>query len=203
LSEEDRGDDVRVTPGASRGEHPEWKLPDVLDGVRRRDARALGRFFDGAFPFVYRLAFRMLGNREAAEDIAQDVFLKVHRAAEQLQTDRDPAPWLATITYNACRDARRRAGARSEVATDATTIGEGHAVLDTPEDALVRRERERIVQHALLELDEPSRAVILLHDYNGLPHEEIATVLGMSHAGVRKRYSRGLKRLAEVVRSRL
>ena len=203
MSEEDRRDDVRAASGLLPGEQPEWKQPDVLDGVRRRDAQALGRFFDAAFPFVYRLAFRMMGNREAAEDLTQEVFLKVHRAADQLLVDRDPAPWLATITYNACRDARRRAGARPEVTTDATTIGDVRAAQDTPEDAMVRRERERVIQQALLELDEPSRAVVLLHNYSGMNHDEIAVALGMSHAAVRKRYSRGLKRLARIVRSRL
>jgi RNA polymerase sigma-70 factor (ECF subfamily) len=189
LSDKDRRDD-------------DWRNPDVLNGVRRRDEVALGRFFDASFPFVYRLAFRMMGHREAAEDITHDVFLKVHRAADQLRTDRDPAPWLATIAYNACRDARRRAGVRAHPAHEAA-IADMRPAPDTPEDALIKKEREQVIQEALLQLDEPSRAVVLLHDYSGLSHDEIAQALGMTHAGVRKRYSRGLKRLAGIVRSRL
>lgn len=203
MSDEDRRDDAGGAGGARRDEETAWKDAAVLAGVRRRDPDALGRFFDGSFPFVYRIAYRMTGNRESAQDLTQDVFLKVHRAAEQLDDTRDPAPWLAAITCNACRDARRRADVRPEIATDATTIGDAHAAADTPESLFEQKERERVIQEALLELDEPSRAVVLLHDYSGLSHEEIAGALGMSHAGVRKRYSRSLKRLAQMVRSRL
>lgn len=174
---------------------------DVLDGVRRRDPQALGRFFDMSFPYVYRLAFRLTGRREAAEDLTHDVFLKVHRAAESLRADTDPMPWLATITYNACRDAGRRASARPEVPDEPERTGNVPSPADDPHDALLRKERERVVQSALLELDEPTRAIVILHDYCGLSHEEAAVVLNAGAASVRKRYSRGLKRLATIIGS--
>lgn len=177
-----------------------WRDPEVLEGVRQRDEEALGRFFDASFPYVYSIALRLTGNRETAEDVTQEVFLKVYRAADRLQTDRDPKPWLTTITYNACRDLGRRAAARPEVATDALTVGERQSATGTPEDALAQRERERLIERALLELDEQSRAAVILYDYCGLSHEETAKVMGASHAGVRKRYSRALKRMAEIIR---
>jgi RNA polymerase sigma-70 factor (ECF subfamily) len=174
---------------------------DVLDGVRRRDPGALGRFFDMSFPYVYRLAYRLTGHREAAEDLTHDVFLKVHRAAESLRTDVDPMPWLATITYNACRDAGRRAGARPEVPDDPERTANVPSPAENPDELLLRRERERTVQAALLELDESTRTVIILHDYCGLSHEETAVVLNARAAGIRKRYSRGLKQLAGIIGS--
>ncbi|UCG51076.1 MAG: sigma-70 family RNA polymerase sigma factor [Candidatus Latescibacterota bacterium] len=177
-----------------------WSDRSMLEGVRRRDPEALTRFFDVFFPYVYNLAYRLLGNRDTAEDVVQDVFLKVYRAADRLDIERHPKPWLTTITYNTCRDAARRTAARPDIATDSTTIGEQHGAPDTPEDVLLRQERENMVERALLELDEHSRALVILHDYCGVPHEEIATVMNMSHAAVRKRYSRALKRLAQIIR---
>jgi RNA polymerase sigma factor (sigma-70 family) len=177
-----------------------WEDRRVLEGVRRRDAEALGRFFDASFPYVYSLAYRLTGNREAAEDVAQDVFLKVYRAADRLDVDRHPRPWLTTITYNACRDAARRSSARPETPTDPTTIGERNASGDTPEDALMGKEKERLIEAALLALDEESRAVVILHDYCGTPHDEIAGIMGLSHAAVRKRYSRALKQMEKTIR---
>ncbi|HET6349415.1 MAG TPA: sigma-70 family RNA polymerase sigma factor [Candidatus Krumholzibacteria bacterium] len=173
---------------------------DVLEGVRRRDPEALGRFFDMSFPYVYRLAYRLTGRREAAEDLTHDVFLKVHRAADSLQTDRDPMPWLATITYNACRDAGRRASSRLEVSDEVAT-DQASSSGETPDEALLRKEREQAVQEALLQLDEATRTVIILHDYCGLSHEEAAVALNSGAASIRKRYSRGLKRLATIIGS--
>jgi len=173
---------------------------DVLEGVRRREPEALGRFFDLAFPYVYRLAFRLLGNRESAEDLTQDVFLKVHRAADTLQTNRDPMPWLTTITYNAVRDAGRRSSARPEV-DPGENFPDAPAPGETPDEALLQKERERALEKALRELDEPSRTVIILHDYCGMSHEEVATTLQVRADGVRKRYSRGLQKLARIIGS--
>jgi RNA polymerase sigma factor (sigma-70 family) len=199
LSDTDRPDHAaRVHGGRAAGDA--WRDPEVLRGVRQRDEEALGRFFDTSFPYVYSIAMRLTGNRETAQDITQEVFLKVYRAADRLDTDRDPKPWLTTITYNACRDLGRRAAARPEVAVDALKVGERQPGPDTPEDELLRRERERLVERALLELDVPSRAAVILYDYCGLSHEEIAKVMGASHAGIRKRYSRALKRMAEIIR---
>ena len=175
---------------------------DVIEGVRRRDREALGRFFDLLFPYVYRLAFRLTGRREAAEDLTQDVFLKVHRAAESLQTDRDPMPWLTAITCNACRDANRRAGARPQGVAGDEVVDGMSSPAEGPDEVVLRKEREQIVQNALLELDETSRMVVILHDYCGMSHEEVAVALQVRADGIRKRYSRGLKRLARIIGSR-
>ena len=66
-----------------------------------------------------------------------------------------------------------------------------------------RAERERIVQEALLELPDAAREVIVLHDYEGIAHDRIAEMLGASHAAIRKRYSRALKALGEILQGRL
>jgi RNA polymerase sigma-70 factor, ECF subfamily len=70
----------------------------------------------------------------------------------------------------------------------------------TPEEAALRRERARLVQEAILDLPEDLRAVVVLHDYQGLGHEEIAGMTGTTHAATRKRYSRALARLAEALK---
>lgn len=177
-----------------------WTDRDVLEEVRRRNPKALGRFFDGAFPYVYNLAFRLVGHREAAEDITQDVFVKVHRAADRLQVDRNPKPWLTTITYNTVRDAARRTAARPEVTENGRITGERHGGSSSPEDELLRKERTKLTERALLELDEESRAVIIFHDFCDTGHEDIAEMMGLSHAAVRKKYSRSLKRMAQIIK---
>ncbi|UCH84182.1 MAG: RNA polymerase sigma factor [Candidatus Latescibacterota bacterium] len=176
-----------------------WEDRRVLEGVQRREPQALGRFFDASFPYVYNLAYRLTGNRDTAEDVVQDVFLKVYRAADRLDVHRHPKPWLTTITYNTCRDLARRTAARPEDSVDARIIEDTHATSETPEDVTLRRERERLVEQALAELDERSRTIVILNNYCGFSHEQIAAIVDMSHAAVRKNHSRAIKRMAGII----
>jgi RNA polymerase sigma-70 factor (ECF subfamily) len=174
--------------------------------VRARDPEALGAFFDRYFGLVYGLAYRLTGQRVLAEDIAQEVFLKVHRAAPQLDPGRDPAAWLATITTNACRDLWRSGAHRMSRASQGLEEDAGPVLTrgrNDPEDDALARERERLVQDALSKLPEVLRVPVVLHDYQGLSHQEIAEMLGIHHAAARKRYSRALAVLAGMLRETL
>ena len=75
-----------------------------LEGVRRRDPEALAALFERHVDRVYGFVYRLLGDQMLAEDMTQEVYLKVHRAAHQLDPARDPGPWLMPIAHNACRD---------------------------------------------------------------------------------------------------
>jgi len=167
----------------------------------------LGQFYERYVDLVFGLAWRMLGERVLAEDAASDVFLKVHRAADRLDPMRDPAPWLVTITTNVCRDLWRSGAYRmSRRAADVDDPASA-AVLSTgrndPEQDALGSERERLVQAALLELPEPLRTAIVLHDYQGLDHRQVAEVLHIAHDAARKRYSQALTALEQQLRGRL
>ncbi len=174
---------------------------EVLENVRKRHPDALSALFDYGFDRIFALASRLVGERATAEDIAQEVFLKVHRAAHQLDPNRDPMPWLLTITSNACRDHWRSSKGRPITDVDAVEA-EGVPELRTgphhdPERAVLTTERERFVREAIMQLPDSLRLVVILHDYENLTHDEIAPIVGTSHAAVRKRYSRALASLAE------
>jgi len=178
----------------------------VLDlaGVRRRDPEALAAFFERHFDRVYALVFRLLGNRHAAEDAAQDVFLKIHRAAHTLDPDRDPLPWITTIAYNVCRDLWRSGAYRlSRYSTPIDDPEHGDAPLvsreDDPEQALLRSERRDQVHRAIAELPEALRAAVVLREYHGLSYEQVAETTGTTPVAARKRYSRGLAELAKLL----
>jgi RNA polymerase sigma-70 factor (ECF subfamily) len=175
--------------------------------VRARDPEALGAFFERYFDRVYGLVHHLLGDRSAAEDVTQEVFLKVHRAASQLDPSRDPAPWLSTIAYNACRDVWRsgahRMGRRSASIEQNAAVAARLAHGSDPEREAIGAERERLVREAIARLPEAMRTVVLLHDYDGLDHQEIADVLKVNHAAARKRYSRALAELGKHLRGKL
>jgi RNA polymerase sigma-70 factor, ECF subfamily len=175
--------------------------------VRRLEPEALGAFFDRYFHLIHGLAFRLLGNPAQAEDVCQDVFLRVHRGLYRLDTSRDPAPWLAAIVGNACREFWRgkhfQAGQQSVPIAEIGDWQDDHPrSRETPESELVRSEQQRRVRHAILELPDQLREVVVLHDFQALTHQEIATATGASHDAIRKRHSRALARLAEALKER-
>jgi RNA polymerase sigma-70 factor (ECF subfamily) len=176
----------------------------VLQGVRQGDSEAMGVLFEACFDDLYGLAFRMLGNHAAAEDAMQEVFLKLHRGAGSLDPARDPRPWLRTITANHCRDHWRSFGAKvTRHATPVDESDEGMQLPDggpAPDSGTLAAEQAALVQRALDQLAPPDREVVVLRDYEGLDHGTIAEMLGVSGAAVRKRYSRALSRLGELLR---
>lgn len=178
-----------------------------LEGVRRRDPAALEAFFEAYFDRVYSIVARLLGNRAAAEDAAQEVFLKIHRAAHTLDPARDPGPWVVTIATNVCRDlwrsASHRMSRRSASIEDTPGLAERltTGVADPERDALAG-ERARLVQEAIMELKEEYREVVLLRDYDGRSYEEIAAIAGANETAVRKRYSRALAELGRLLRKK-
>jgi RNA polymerase sigma-70 factor (ECF subfamily) len=181
--------------------------PGLVARARARDPEALGVLFDLHIDRLYGLAYRLTGARVVAEDLVQDTFLRVHRGIESLDPARDPGPWFTAILVNLVRDrwrsgAQRIARASSPLGDDGTPGGAApHASAgDEPEQRMLDRERERLVQEALLRLPDDLRALIVLRDWQGLGHEEIADLLGVSHAAARKRYSRALERLARLLK---
>ncbi|HMB70187.1 MAG TPA: RNA polymerase sigma factor [bacterium] len=181
--------------------------PEDLMAAVARQPEALGRFFDHYVDRVFGLAYRMLGDRTAAEDVSQEVFLKIHRAIDRLDPQRDPGPWVTTITCNACREHWR--GAQQKMRQKSVPLDEiadwqdAHPRSgDSPEEDVLRGERNTKVQDALMKLPDTLREVVILHDWQGLRHREIAEMLETSHAAVRKRYSRALEALAGLLGER-
>lgn len=176
----------------------------VLEKVRQRDTQALAALFDHYFNRIYNLAIRLVGDKAAAEDVTQEVFLRVYRAAHQLDTERDPGPWLMTITTNLCREKwRSRAGRQAKQTTSldakpgmAAGLVNGSA---GPDSRVLDADRDRWLGEAIGKLPESMRLVVVLHDLQGLTHEQISGIVGDEAATVRKRYSRALLKLRELI----
>jgi RNA polymerase sigma-70 factor, ECF subfamily len=174
--------------------------------MKARDPRALGAFFDRHMPRIYGLAYRLLGDVHAAEDLTQEVLFRTYRALDRLDPTRDPVPWLVAITYNVfkdhCRSAARQLGLRSQSIDGTPALAASlRAPEPDPERRALQAEEELAVQEALLKLPEHERAVVLLHDFMGQDHETIARLMKLTHAAARKRYSRALAALARHLKS--
>jgi RNA polymerase sigma-70 factor (ECF subfamily) len=159
-----------------------------LERVRARDPEALAAFFERHFDRVYGLVYRLLGDRALAEDMTQEVFLKVHRAAHTIDPARDPVPWLVTIAHNACRDLwrsnawklTRRATSLDGDSPLAETLSRG---TNDPERDALQNERERPVRRAAPAARAAAGRVVM-HDYRDRARQ-IAAITGVNYAAAR------------------
>jgi len=173
--------------------------------VQSREPAALEEFFDRYFPRIYGLTQRMLGDPTAAQDVTQDIFFKIHRAADRIDPERDPGPWLTAIACNTCRKYWRSKAYRMERRSDSFEDTPGldqrlPSDVPGPEEVVVAEESAERVQQAIATLPESLRESILLHAYQGIGHEQIAEMMGVSHAAARKRYSRALAELGKALK---
>lgn len=179
-----------------------------LERVRARDPQALGALFEAYFDRLYAWAHRLLGERSAAEDVTQEVFLRVYRGAPGLDVTRDPWPWLVSITVNTCRDWWRSSSRRLERAS-VSLDGDPELPRDLPSadrgpsGDVEADERARLVQEAIEDLPEAQRTAVLLRDWGGLTHEAIAEVVGTTPVAARKCYSRALAALGKALEGRI
>ncbi|WP_123815400.1 RNA polymerase sigma factor SigE [Myceligenerans xiligouense] len=167
-----------------------WQPPTWEEIVREHSAR------------VYRLAYRLTGNQQDAEDLTQETFIRVFRSLSSY-TPGTFEGWLHRITTNLFLDmARRRKRIRMEAMGD-----DDGAVAATGEQGRPEREFEHAnlghdVQHALDELRPEYRAAVVLCDIEGLSYEEIAKTLNVKLGTVRSRIHRARAQLREALEHR-
>ncbi len=137
---------------------------------------------------LYRLAYSYLSNRQDAEDVLQEVFLKFLQRRPVFPAEEQCRAWLMTVTANQCRDLlrspwRRRVGELQEAQGFSAPEAETH-----PE-----------VAAALRQLAPKDRAVVYLFYYEELPTKEIAAILRMTDSAVRTRLSRAREKLKDLL----
>lgn len=139
---------------------------------------------------VYRLAYRLTGNAADAEDLTQDVFVRVFRSLDTY-TPGTFEGWLHRITTNLFLDGARR---RQRIRFDALSDERAERIrssLATPHEAYADRTFDADIEQALAALPPDFRAAVVLCDIEGLTYEEIADIVGAKLGTVRSRISRG------------
>ncbi len=179
--------------------------PDQREGIRKRDPRALAELFERYFDEVYGLAFQLLYDQAAAEDAVREAFLKAHQSTASCDSACDPKRWLFKIAYGACcalPDSLSRTISRAAHARASGEPSASSPTSDGPsrEDSPVVAERDRVVTYALTKLPLDQRAVVLLHDQQGLMYDEIAEIMGASADSVQERHAQALVRLSSELR---
>lgn len=140
-------------------------------------------------------ALRLLGNMPDAQDVSQEVFLRLYRNWDKVEASRNLPGWLYRVTVNACHDVRRKRPAADpmEYANAVPAAGAD------PQQCAAREERCRVLEMSLRMLSEKERAALVLRDLQGLSTEETARVLGSSQATVRSQVSKARVKMRDFV----
>lgn len=149
---------------------------------------------------IYNIALRICKNPTDAEDIAQEVFIKLFRALPGFKGDSAFTTFLYRVTSNACLDFLRK---RKKTATEPLTINDGEDNYErslpsggeTPEEAALRKELRLAVQAGIAALPTDQRIALTLRDIEGLSYEEIAEALVTATGTVKSRINRARERL--------
>jgi RNA polymerase sigma-70 factor (ECF subfamily) len=170
--------------------------PRFLDRLRAGDAPAFEELVMTYQHRVFGVALRMLGNRAEAEDVAQEAFVRAHRALGEFRGDAKLSTWLYAITSRLCLN-RLASGERRMARQGEDALLRLSDAGPRPDAALERRELETALGRAIAELPEDRRIVVVLRDIEGLSYEEIAQVLELPLGTVRSRLHRARAELKE------
>jgi RNA polymerase sigma factor (sigma-70 family) len=167
---------------------------DVVERFRAGDEGAVRDLYRHYGRLVYTIAFRILGDRQLAEDATQQTFLQAWRASSTFDADRDMAPWLATITRRVAIDLQRSERRRPSSSIE-TASADDPALVSLPPSAEAVWETWQ-VRAAIDDLPGDERDVVRLQHLEGHTHAEIADKLGLPLGTVKSRSSRAHQHLA-------
>ncbi len=173
----------------------------VLNGDRQAYALLVGEYKNP----IYNLTYRMTHNRQDAEDLAQETFLRAYRELHRYNTKKRFFTWLYTISLNLIRNHLKKTNLRTAaynvyVSTD---VHGGDGTKDSLDfNASVKEShetRENQMDMGLQKLSPELREMLVLRFYQGLPFESIADITGFSPSAVKMRIYRGLESLRQIV----
>jgi RNA polymerase sigma-70 factor (ECF subfamily) len=147
---------------------------------------------------VYSVCYRMLGTPTAAEDAAQEAFIRAYQALDRYDPDRSFATWILSIASNYSIDQLRK-----KKVTLLSMDNEKYGWLappdpgPSPEKTILDKEKQALVQNILAELPETDRAAVILQFWHDYSYDEIAEALDLSSSAVKSRLFRARRLMAE------
>ncbi len=158
---------------------------------------------------VFNIALRMLGNKEEAKDLAQEVFLAVFESIKDLREEVKFEPWLTQITLNHCRNRwkylKRRKYFNSDSIDDPIETEDGNMErpfyhpFDNPETLCEKKMIQEFIQRGLLRLREEQRELIVLRDLQGHSYEEIGKMFSLPEGTIKSKLHRARMDLKEIL----
>lgn len=175
----------------------------LVSAARRGELAAFNQLVLRYQSVAYNVAFRIMGDAEAAADATQDAFLKAYRGLDGFRGESFKA-WLLRIVTNTCYDQlrarqRRPSSGLEDIVEDVEHTWRLAEAGESPDEYAERVELNRVLQWALAQLPPDQRTVVVLSDIEGLSYEEIAAVMNIRLGTVKSRLSRARARLRDLL----
>jgi RNA polymerase sigma-70 factor (ECF subfamily) len=181
-----------------------------IERLRARDEHAFNQLVRQYERRVFGLLLRLIGRRDEAEDLAQEVFVQVFKAIGAFRGDAKLSTWIFRIAINLSKNrtkylARRRHDSQDhfdESTEEVPLEGPNHrplSAIDRPDDLVSGMQLEAIVERAIAELEPEFREVLILRDVEDLSYEEIAEITGLADGTVKSRIHRARSQLKQAV----
>jgi RNA polymerase sigma-70 factor, ECF subfamily len=175
---------------------------DLISRAAGGDTSAFQALVERHRSMVYRVAYQFAGNHHDAEDIAQEVFIKVYRSLDRFRQDAQLSSWMYRIVMNACIDHRRRHSPAGKA-----PFGEEaeQRMLNTPEETPGPEERAyagelgHVLEHEIGRLPPGQRVVFVMRHHQGLKLSEIAGALGLAEGTVKRQLHAAVHRLRQTL----
>ena len=183
----------------------------TLQRAKEGDLKAFEEIYQLYHRRIYNAVYGMLGDPDDAQDVTQDVFMRLHDALPTLRADEAFSTYLYRIALNLCRDrARRKKRVRFQSMDTPRTDDDGDVEPmefpdqgKLPEELLTGDELQRRVREAVLTLSTDHKAVIVMHHFQGMEVNDIAGILKVPTGTVKSRLARGRDQLHRKLRSYL
>lgn len=178
---------------------------ELIEKIKAGDCQAFKDLFDRYKGLVVNICYRLVGNKEDADDLTQDVFLKVYKSAKHFKHHSKFSTWIYRIAVNLCLNYLRKKGHFHLFSVDKSSnqsnIGTLNTLIapseDQPDVFFEQKELEKIIWKMINSLPKNQRVALILHRYEGLSCREIGEILECSIGSVHARLYRAKENLQE------
>ncbi|MFU8804288.1 MAG: sigma-70 family RNA polymerase sigma factor [Bradymonadaceae bacterium] len=182
----------------------------MIRGLRARDEDAFSEVVRLYQHKVFNVCYRIVGDRQEAEDVSQEVFIAVFKSVDGFRGDSSFSTWLYRVAVNRSKNRLKYLGRRSykshqaieDTAEGAVSESPLSGDIPRPDGQALGRELEGIIQDGLKELSEDYRVVLVLRDIENLSYKEISEIVDLAEGTVKSRLFRARVALKEYVESR-
>lgn len=181
-----------------------WRERQLLRRLRRGDERAFVELVREHQDRVYDLLVRMLGDREEALDLSQEVFASIHASVARFRGESRLSTWIFRVAKNHCLNRlkylqRRHRNRSTEISSVPESELEACAPSRRPDEHIAESELRALVRRGIALLDEEHRLLLVLRDIEGLSYHEIAEITEQPEGTVKSRLHRARASLARIV----
>ena len=172
-----------------------------IQEIRSGNVNAFAMLVSKYKDMIFTLALRMVGNREEAEEIAQDAFVKTYRSLESFKGTSKFSTWLYRIVYNTSLDylKKKKRTVNSDHIDEVNEADIGH--MQDAMSYIEAKEKKQIIENALLQLPEEERVLLTLFYFEELSLKEITKVVNISYDNVKIKLHRSRKKLYHILKN--